>query len=212
MHAAILALLLTACTSCAILRPAGQSPVEQHNASVVIEVTCPNNRVVHGSGVLVSEDRVLTAQHVVACRLDPLVPLYQDPVSIRVYADKLGGASAVVELEVPRLDVARLRLADQSLASYFTSVRVGPPPTVGERVCVVNSWPLSMYRCGEAQVVNSGKVGFSIMTEYGNSGSPVYDDAGRLVAILTNLVRCQADIPCGGYGTALAGLSWLVPE
>lgn len=180
---------------------------------VLITTTCPDGSVGQGTGVMVSEDTVVTALHVVGCQLAPGIPIYFDePTKIEVLGDVGVVTTGTVELEITHSDIARIRLKDHSLAEYFTPVRVGPPPRVGERLCIASALPRVTYRCGEAQAAPSGRVSFSIMTEHGNSGSAVYDSHGRIVAIVTNLVRCEGNALCAGYGTALAGYSWIVPE
>ena len=212
MRLLALAMLLTAaCTSCAGFRPIGREPTEQHNALVTIRTTCPSGIISAGSGVLVSADRVLTAEHVVGCALVPGVPIYQDPLKIEVFLSMTDSSTAEIELELFKGDVARLRLA-KPMPDFFSDVRVGPPPAIGDELCMLTAIPRTSYKCGRAEASSPGRVSFSIFTEHGNSGGPVYDSAGRLVAIVTNLVKCELDIPCAGYGTALAGYAWLVPE
>lgn len=212
MRFLVLALLLTACSSCATFAPShSMSRIQQYNAMVLVRTTCSDGRVGQGSGMLVSEDRVLTALHVVQCEIVPGVPIYLPANRIEVLATAKDVADADVELEISKQDVARLRLKTSNLAKFAAPVSIAPPPVVGSKVCVVSAVPRATYRCGEAQEQIPGRVVFSIFTEHGNSGSPVFDERGRLVGILTNLIACEKDIPCAGYGTSVIGYPWLVP-
>jgi hypothetical protein len=201
--------LLTACTSCAHFG-SRRSAVQQHNAMVMIKTTCPDGNSHAGTGVLVSEDRVLTANHVAQCDMVPGFGLYVDPVSVEVFASTDDKSTATVELTIPGADIARLKLT-HALPEFFTGVEVGPPPGIGDRICEVTAVPRVMYRCGEAQKTVSGRIMFSFMTEFGNSGSAVYNSDGQLVGIVTNLIRCQEGVPCAGFGSSLTGYAWLIP-
>lgn len=201
--------LLTACSSCAHFG-SRRSAIQQHNAVVLIKTTCPDGNSHHGSGVLVSEDRVLTANHVAQCDMIPGFGLYADPTHLEVFLSDDARSSATVELTIPGADVARLKLA-KAIPEYFSGVEIGAPPVVGDRICEVSAVPRILYRCGEAQQAASGRIAFGFMTEFGNSGSGVYNTKGQLVGIVTNLIRCQQGIPCAGFGAALAGYAWLIP-
>jgi hypothetical protein len=200
---------LAACSSCAHYG-SRRSPIEQHNAVVMIRTTCPDGNTHRGSGVLVSEDRVLTANHVAQCDMLPGFGLFADPVKLEVFLSDDVSSAATVELVVPKADMARLKL-EKAVPEFFSDIEIGPPPVVGDRVCEVSAVPRMLYRCGEAQVARSGRIAFGFMTEFGNSGSGIYNSDGQLVGIVTNLVRCQDGFPCAGYGSTLIGYSWLVP-
>ena len=211
----LLLLLMTACTSCAVFPSVvGQTPREQHNAMVLIKKTCANGAIGLGTGLMVSEDRVLTARHVIQCEILPGVPVYQEPERVDVYGSPEDFAEAEVELELnEKYDIARLKLVNKNLAKFFTPVRVAPMPEVGEKICEVSAVPRPTYRCGEAQNPLYGKLMIGFPIERGNSGSAVFNDRGELVGIVTNQIMCERGSTgiCGGFGTPMIGFSWLIP-
>lgn len=208
MYLALIALLLTACTSCAHFPT--RSAVEQHNALVMLEVTCleSDGKVSkhNGSGVLVAPDQVLTAQHVAGCRLIEDFPIFVPAAEIRVFFIGQEHVTGVETAFSTRADVSRVKL---SKPLPFSEVSVGPKPSVGEQVCVTTARPRVSFKCGPAMVSTADTVSFSIFTEHGNSGSAIYNAAGQLVGIVTNMVRCEDGVPCEGYGAALASYRWL---
>lgn len=208
-------LLMTACTSCANFSPnIGQTPKEQHNAMVLIKKTCPDGAIGLGTGLMVSADRVLTARHVIQCEVVPGVPIYWEPAKVEVYGSPTDVVEAEIEIELnDKYDIARLKLADKSLAKFFTPVTVAPMPGIGEKICEVSAVPRPTYRCGEAQNSMYGRLIVSFPVEKGNSGSAIFDEYGNLVGIMTNQIMCEhgATGICGGYGTPMIGFKWLIP-
>ena len=209
MKLIVLALVLSC--SATIVHPVGQSARQQHDSMVLVQKVCPDGSKGFGTGILVAPDRVLTATHVVKCEIVPGMPLYMDPTNIKVSITKTQTLDAKIEVEVSGFDVSRLKLKDKSFAPYFSEVSVGPKPDIGERVCQVSAVPRSTYRCGEVQFSAVDRILFGHPVESGNSGSGVFDSKGRLVGIVTNLIRCQDGVICSGYGTSLASFEWLVP-
>ncbi len=211
----ILVLLLTACSACAGFSPnIGQTPRQQHDAMVLIKKTCSDGRVGLGSGLMISEDRVITARHVIKCDVMPGVPIQLDAARIEVFASPDDTLDAVLEVETSDLhDLARLQLPNKKLGKYFTPIRVAPMPGIGKKVCAVSAWPRPSYKCGEAQFPIRGKLLVNFAVERGNSGSAIFNEYGNLVGIITNQFLCETGSTgiCGGYGTPLIGFSWLIP-
>ncbi len=206
---AVVLALLAACSSCAHFG-SRRSPIQQHNAMVMIRTSCPDGSAHGGSGVLVSGDLVLTANHVAECDAVPGFGFYVAATKIEVIASTTDKSLAKVDVVIPGADVARLKL-ETPLNAFFTAVEIGAPPVVGDRICEVSAIPRIQYRCGVAQVAPSGRIAFDFMTESGNSGSGVYNSRGQLIGIVTHAYRCQFGIPCAGFGASLTGYAWLIP-
>lgn len=212
-----LLLALAACTSCGHFS-SYRSAVQQHNAMVRINATCPDGSF-RGSGVMVSPQHVLTAEHVATCELLPAMPEIGINHAVTMPALKLtiwvtDEVSVEAEIEAtasPGADLARLKMA-RSMPDVFSPVRLGPPPQIGDRICEASAVPRSTYRCGEAQESPTGHIGLGFMVENGNSGSGIYNAKGELIGITTMLIYCQNRLLCAGIGTALAGYAWMMPE
>lgn len=210
MRLAVLPLLLAACTSCATTQVTGLSSTQQHNQMVKIVTTCDGSNST-GSGVLVDGDVVITANHVVGCRLLPDLdlPIFVPADKIVVISDGVS-VEGVVERTVVLRDLARVRLSRSS--KWSRPQRIGAPPRIGDRVCEVAAHPRGTYRCGEAQESEPGHLRVSFLVEPGNSGSAIYNASGEIVGIITDRYLCPAGSGCGGRGTLLAPHRDLVPE
>lgn len=198
--------LLAACSSCAHMANL-RSSEDQFQALVKIETVCMGNHF-GGSGVMVSDSEVVTAAHVVTCEMGAGITM--PPESIIVWVTDADGVTAEVDALVPGADVARLHMK-VAKPEYFTGVRIGAPPKIGDKVCEVSGIPRPTYRCGEAQPSEPGYIKLGFMVENGNSGSGLYNDHGELIGIVTNLLYCQHGQICAGKATALTGYAWLVP-
>jgi S1-C subfamily serine protease len=216
LTAVMLAAVAATCASCAsaAIAPALRSPREQHAAGVLIKVACASAsegaisvHLHYGSGVIVGDHEVLTAGHVAHCDDNEVMAMTVDPGD---------GTDRDAELDVlvPRADVARITVG-ADLSKWFTPVRIGPVPQVGDRVCEVSAAPRWTYRCGVAQIpeegTSDGDVHIEMTTEFGNSGSALYDADGNLVAIVVMVQFCQAKLPCVGEASSLAAYPWLIP-
>ncbi len=209
----LLCLLLAACSSCgaATSHTSTRTVTAQYNAAVAIRVTCPDG--IHGgTGVLVSENQLLTADHVVRCQVVEGFPIFMPPTKIEVDPGDGNRLEAFIEISYYLDDIARLRLVgDASLAKYFTPIHVGEMPGLGTRVCESSMIPRPTYRCGTVQIPTDEHIKFEMRTEHGNSGSGLYDSSGRLVGIVVRLWLCEAGEMCGGYAIPLSGREWLLP-
>ena len=216
----VLALAITAvatCGACGIM-PATRTPQQQHNASVQITVFCmpvdedghpridvdsglPTVSEHFGSGTLVSAHEVLTAAHVPHC----------PEGDAEIMAVDVGDGAqhqASVDVLLPAADIARVHVEDD-LGTWFTPLRVGPIPQVGDRVCAASAAPRNMYRCWTAQARRadpgpSADIDLDGWTEFGESGSGLFDDSGRLIGVVVSLTTCQEHLQCLGHATSVA--------
>jgi hypothetical protein len=163
-----------------------------------------------GTGVVLDSTHVLTAGHIVDCNTGTVV-----------FAQTIWGSTAWMSVEKldTRSDLGRLVALNGKKLSlgFYRAERasIGPTPVAGEDVCFTSAVPTRDRHCstvshvdhvprlkpdGEdhdwwnSDVVITGKV------VHGNSGSGVYDAAGNLVGIITELIPGE---PTGGRFTSL---------
>lgn len=138
----------------------------------------------HGSGVVIDNRHVLTAGHVIACQyLSDVHVVFENGKRYRV----------VVEKEWKTHDVARLELASADSFNPADSPQIAQIPLAGETLCSSTGYPERGGNCGPVTSTGLDHCGngwcydtrFEARSAPGNSGSPVYDEFGALVAILT---------------------------
>lgn len=184
----------------------GRSPAAQARAAAEVHHACvsEDGRVSlgFGSGVLVDETLVLTAGHVVKCDA-------KESAIIVKFPEPVGDRAARVSVVDHDGDIAVLTLEE---AVKLAPAKVGRRPRVDQRICLVTGIPSRERRCGDVQRWEEppGDTRHDAVTEPGNSGSGVYDGAGRLVGIVTHYVTCRNGQICGGLFTALEGRPWAV--
>jgi hypothetical protein len=198
-----LVLTLSACGGCAGMGgfPPGRTPasVVAAEAARVVEIT--GLTALGGyrcSGVLVSATQVVTAAH---CA----------PEGAVILATDAAGEMALMGVEVllPGQDLVRLEALEGT--GGFTAparLEVAPPAQVDDRVCIAPAVPRHDHKCGRVQGEQEGYVLFDAIVEHGNSGGGVYDDAGRLVGIVSILYTAQNGQIIGGGLHAVP--RWLV--
>lgn len=198
----VLAIVL-ACAGCSrprtrpTTKPDYQVMSEQLASSVRITTVCfqgsldgaVNYHVWYGSGVVVGRYDVLTAGHVARCFGASVIQV-TSPSGAKRFAR--------VESADYEKDLARLRVTD---APYYDAVAFEyARPRVDERLCATSSAPEVEQSCGRVVEVGPryvydavSHVGVTVdvamagaAIEAGNSGSPLWDDAGRLVAVVTH--------------------------
>ena len=197
------AVIMATCGACASAVRYRSSKVfdAQSRAAVKVLSVCTIDgakpRIALGSGVIVSSGYVMTAYHVVVC---------DGPVDIVVSLPDNTVIEATLVGRNVTDDLARLQL-DTDVP--YPTLRIGPPPRVGSRVCTAAAVPDRTRRCGDVQRVTGkapGNIQHDGITEPGNSGSGLYDDQGRLVGIVTHLRLCASTGQiCGGSATSLRG-------
>lgn len=167
------------------------TPVEQSRLTVAIDVTCEGGTGGYGSGVILNANSVITAAHVV----DSLA-------SGQCWASAVTADGEVHPVTVdwldPLRDIARLHV--QKPFKFHRKLKIAKTPELDDDLRLVSGFPTRSRRLGlvEGYFDGSGDILWSGVTEYGNSGSGVWDRRGRLVGIVTNLYPCQNGQFCGG--------------
>lgn len=175
--------------------PPPYSLQSQYNATVVVEIPTGG----FGSGVIISDKYVLTAYHVVDEPAETvyLVHMANGPTRMMV-RDKSDA----------KHDMARLKFLRP--LERFEGIKYpswAALPQVGKRIVLVSGGPTRNVRDGLLEEIDLDKPGHDIRTstviEPGNSGSGLYDEQGRLVAIATRYYQCQNTQICGGRGASV---------
>lgn len=165
--------------------PEGRTISGQWDATVAISAQCGDGLHWYtGSGVIVSDDVVLTARHVVADHYQDNGAWVNCP-NLQITVREIDGTmhDATVEAEASS-DIARLRIVEK-----FTDppAVLGPRPLLGENVCMVALRPEPWRRCGETQPTTDSLIRVNFQVVHGNSGAGVYDTDGRLIGIIVTL-------------------------
>lgn len=172
-------IVLAGCGTLAHIDPLPRTIDQQYATVVQVESVCGGvaNTDSWGTGVVISENSVLTAAHVVFC---PDIP------TVRVYLPS--GKSFQMEVVEDAAmfgdgtDVARLR----TVGAYDRlNVHVPPPeltkPLLGDTLCIQTFD--HGQRCGRFEP-QDGKLWVQAPTYKGDSGAPVYEpNGGDLVGI-----------------------------
>lgn len=157
-----------------------------------------------GGAVALDGRHLLTAAHVVVSCTDGPVMVRSGDGSVRL---------ARVELVDVIRDAARLELVpgstDLDARLEVVAAHVGQP------VCI-RSGLHEERRCGTIDRIATGRGGVhsSTATIRGDSGSGLYDEAGRLVGIVVNCNTGEdgSCAPSGGGATPMTELSWAVAK
>lgn len=176
----------------------------QARADEAVEITarCQDTSgqgwVFYGSGVIVDAHTILTAGHVATAEPGMFCGWTAEMSNGKEY-------SVMPSIVLPGVDLASM----VSMLAFDPTYPIvfGPIPKLGERVCSSTAHPMRLIRCGEAQtrVEPPGDLMHTMLVEPGNSGSGVYDTQGRLIGIVTHLMRCTNGQYCGGKLATLDG-------
>lgn len=195
----------------------GRTAPAQWAAAVLIEKSCSDGTAHFGTGVIIGKDTILTAAHVVAEDWDEYtinaaetgydvrrVHCPDRKIRIAEIDGTIRDAKLIGESETA--DVARLQID-----GFFKDdpAVIGRKPGLGETVCVVALIPEAWRRCGTVQWSTDDQIRFDIVSEHGNSGSAVYDSAGRLVGVLDHQHPGEGGQIVGGDGAALWPIRWI---
>ena len=150
---------------------ANYSVLQQKQSAVSVNVFCAKGGF-SGSGVIISNKYVITAKHVLKCK-DELRTIHVKTFDGEVF-------EAVFDKEVQD-DVARLFVTS---SDFRNSVFLTETVSVGDTVCAV--FPRRGYKqfCGAVTKKFTDRIHAKISGEFGDSGSPLFDEDGRIVGIL----------------------------
>jgi hypothetical protein len=150
-----------------------------------------------GTGVILDDTHVLTAFHVVDCDTEPVISVLN-----------VAGKMVWMTIDKVRMDADLARLVTtkgKTLALGFypiASPRIGQRPLIGDTVCMAAALPDWERDCSKVSKkdkiprIKHDELGHpawssDVMLEgrvrHGNSGAAVYDSAGNLVGIVTEL-------------------------
>lgn len=182
--------LLLALQVCCVPRGHARTVAEQDAAAVALRSPCGST----ASGVIVSAREILTAGHfVVGC-----------PSSIYLARDAAGAEYYVRPDAVNDHDVARLRVLEGQADLHGGRPRVA---RAAGTVCIVAGQPARRRSCGHVVTTRPGEFLHTAPTVPGNSGSGIYDRAGRLVGIVSTCVSLAGVCtPTGGTAGSSAGM------
>lgn len=171
---------------------------EQMRTAVVVESSCSMHALGTyrlGSGVLVDGRHVVTAYHVVACGIVPLV-----------YVETSDGRRQRFVLVSEDLDndTATLEIASAEILPVAPVRRARARP--GDTACAATARPRRELNCGTVEQVAGRQLRLSNRTLLGNSGSGLYNARGALVGIVTAqaaATAAESDGSMTGYATAV---------
>lgn len=200
LTAIALGALMIGCCSCqSVAAPvANHYTVEdQHTQTVAITELCvdPDSRlhIFLASGIRYTNTLVLTAAHVVEPPKDFTC----------MWSGSLMGADAQM-LAPGMIDHDRDLGILQTITGRFEG-DADPPiatalPVLGDTVCEVAASPYHVRRCGEVGLGHDElphSLDTTMIVEPGNSGSPVYNNRGELVGIVSAMWQCGNGQICG---------------
>jgi hypothetical protein len=169
-----------------VVEPGPGLTVDEQAAAAVEVLAC--NRL--GSGVIVGEHRIITAQHVIG-----------DCAEVQI-TTAAGRRLLAVRVAMWPDDVALLAVAETltERSPRIFGIRSG------DRGCLVAAAPVRVRECGTVVVAlqRYGGIMHTAKTVRGNSGSGFYDARGHLVGIVVEYIRV-------GGGTATPVGSRLAP-
>ena len=159
-----LSILLLAVSSCSGIHNV------KRDATLIIHVRCENRATAGGSGVAVNSHHVITAKHLFKCEND----IYDTFVTNSNGQTFKASFDETSEDDIVRLFVYTPQNYVQARGEAYET----------EEVCVVFPRRGWITVCGKVLKVLSERLILDIKGEYGDSGSPVFDRGGNVVAIV----------------------------
>lgn len=178
---------------CCARPPAAMSPESAPDLPDAVTIMCfagPNTRV--GSGVVVGEQHVVTAAHVVSCPGKVFVGV-GDTKQKEWHLATIQSADFLA-------DVVRLKVPDTRL--MVGSVETSPPPPPDSIICAMTAVPNFRKKCGLVRHINVGSFWHTAPVVPGNSGSGMFNSTGELVGIVSTWVQCNGE-SCGGTSASI---------
>lgn len=203
--AAIIVLLIVTMAGCVHLPHMDaktRTLTDQQRAVVLVHTLCITGdpwterfvmAIKTGSGVVIDDRHILTANHVVDCGLgDSIITVFFS-----------NGKKWHVEFDKQDREHDLGRLQSSSAENF--GLNLPPPilgtPLIGDSVCTAVAYPERGGHCGYLlPSYYPGKLQYGAVTAHGNSGGALYSD-GKLVGIVTNLLG-TVDAPSGDVGLA----------
>lgn len=194
----LLALALAGCNQW--VRPRGPCPElrdfdRAHAMTAMVEVLCHGNPNIDdrgemraGSGVIVSDWQVLTAQHLVECPTIPTIWVTTNQGTWRFAPEKEWVAADVARIQMASADTLEVHGPDGRLLKITPPVW-GPVPSYGEMVSVHTFLPDWGVRRGRVLSPYRDSLRYDVESVDGMSGGGTYSDAGLLVGIHTAGLR-----------------------
>lgn len=177
----ILLLLLSACCGAPQSPDAGPpDPVIDDPRSVLIRKECPDKSAWVGTGHILDNETVATANHVVMCSVNKTYGPYDvEPTKL-----ELNGANITALEKMGNDDID---LAFIHYYNHHEPLVVGHA-TSGERVCIYPATPKRGQVCGYVFSNEPGHEGVVMFMEVvgGNSGSVIFNQKNEAVGIVTS--------------------------
>lgn len=178
-RATVAGVMTAAAAAWGFTSPARPSP-QNHIIAASVKVVCegPVGEVSHGSGVIIGEGRILTANHVSDnCRAEDGLHLFVENPHTELYVIR---GDADVDLAILRFE-----------GKFGEVAEIAPEnPEVGSDLWMFG-WPAYFDGGIMTRGIVSGRYAMWFLTDalctYGNSGGGLFDKEGRLVGIASIL-------------------------
>lgn len=192
-------------TTTTVTEPRTRSVGQQFNAALTIHLLCvgPSGAKAGmlGSGVILTDTRMLTTYHVV------------DDKGCVYYAESRDKVKHVMTLrnESEALDLAEFVVSPPFAPELVSDFEFADAGETGEELCATAVFPQVSRFCGDLSPIHHGE-GMDLewfgIVQPGNSGSGVYNSRGQLVAITTRVRVCGNGQYCFAYGSSIRKAPW----
>lgn len=178
----ILAFAALALAGCQFPGPVAPEDIDQRSVSIYTQ--CPFAPNMSGSGTIIGPEHVVTAMHVVArCPGQPIAIVAHDKTIFVGFLEQLNVHHDTALFGVKEL-LPRLWDPAPTVVPH-ADIRVGDVLCTMSQEPHVSQKEKPFFRCGDVYKTYRGWVFADLDSIPGNSGSGVYDSAGRLVGIVS---------------------------